>query len=539
LEDAVVTKPLPPHVETAIVGSGFAGLCAAIKLDAAGRHDYVIVERNSEVGGTWQANDYPGCACDVPSHLYSFSFAPNPDWRHTFSRQPQILDYLKSVAATYDVVPKIWFNTAMTDAAWSNDDGRWTITTTQGSLTATNLILGTGGLSDPSLPELPGLETFGGAVFHSATWDHGHDLAGERVAVIGTGASAIQFVPHVQRVAERLTVFQRTAPWVLPRRDRPYRAVERRLNRIVPGLQRAVRARMYAFREMWLIGFALRPSLLKAGEKVALRHLAKQVPDPTLRAKLTPNFRLGCKRVLLSNDYYPALAQPNAEVVTDRIVGVTATGIVTEAADGDRREEPVDTIIFGTGFRVTNPPVAERVRGRDGQTLAEHWSQTGMTALHGMSIAGFPNLFMLVGPNTGLGHNSIVLMIEAQVGYLVDLLTQLSAGGVGEVEPKPRVQDAYNEGLQRKLERTVWNTGGCQSWYRDANGKNTTLWPTFTFEFMRQLRHADLREYDVRGTVGLAQTAPLTEMGSDDPPRVPARAARVVRAADLSADRGH
>jgi cation diffusion facilitator CzcD-associated flavoprotein CzcO len=492
-----VTKPLPSHVETAIIGSGFAGLCAAIKLDAAGRHDYLVVERNGEVGGTWQANDYPGCACDVPSHLYSFSFAPNPDWKHAFSRQPQIFDYLKSVAARYDVYRKIWLNTAMTDATWSNDDDQWTVQTTHGSFTATHLVLGAGGLSDPSIPDLPGLATFAGTVFHSATWDHHHELAGERVAVIGTGASAIQFVPHVQRVAAKMTVFQRTAPWVLPRHDRPYGALERYLNRVVPGLQRAVRARMYAFREMWLIGFALRPSLLKAGERVATRALRKQVPDPSLRATLTPNFRLGCKRVLLSNDYYPALAQPNAEVVTDRIVEVTDSGIVTEAADGSRHEESVDTIIFGTGFLVTNPPVAARVRGRDGRTLAEHWSRSGMSALHGTSIAGFPNLFMLVGPNTGLGHNSIVLMIEAQVGYLIDLLDQLDTVGGVAVEPKPEVQDAYNDGLQRKLERTVWNTGGCQSWYRDANGRNTTLWPTFTFEFMRQLRHADLAEYDV------------------------------------------
>jgi cation diffusion facilitator CzcD-associated flavoprotein CzcO len=496
-----VSTPLPQHVETAIIGSGFAGLCAAIKLDEAGRRDYLVLERNSEVGGTWQANDYPGCACDVPSHLYSFSFAPNPEWRHAFSRQPQIFDYLKSVAARYDLYPRIRFDTPMTDAAWSNETGQWTITTPAGSFTADYLILGAGGLSDPSLPDIAGIETFQGTTFHSATWDHHHDLAGDRVAVIGTGASAIQFVPFVQEAAASLTVFQRTAPWVLPRHDRPYGALERRLNRMVPGLQRSIRARMYAIREMWLIGFAVKPSILKVAEKVALKHLRKQVPDPELRAKLTPNFRLGCKRVLLSNDYYPALAQPNAQVVTDRIVEVTAHGIVTQSAAGTRTEHEIDTIIFGTGFLVTKPPSAEHVRGRDGRTLAEHWSQTGMSALHGMAIAGFPNLFMLVGPNTGLGHNSIVLMIEAQVRYLVDLLSAMSVAHVGEVEPKQQVQDAYNTELQRKLERTVWNTGGCQSWYQDANGKNTTLWPTFTFEFMRQLRHADLEEYDAHPRV--------------------------------------
>jgi cation diffusion facilitator CzcD-associated flavoprotein CzcO len=490
--------PLPAHVETVIVGSGFAGLCAAIKLDEAGRGDYLVLERNSEVGGTWEANSYPGCACDVPSHLYSFSFAPNPDWRHAFSRQPQILDYLKGVADRYQLYPRIRFHTALTGAAWDEESGRWTIETSRGSLTADVLILGAGGLSDPSIPKIPGIESFEGTTFHSATWDHDHDLRGERVAVIGTGASAIQFIPHVQELAERLSVFQRTAPWVLPRRDRRYGALERRLNRLVPGLQRSARARIYAVRESWLIGFAFRPSVLKVGERVALRHLHHQVPDPALREALTPSFRLGCKRVLLSNDYYPALGAPNTEVVTDRIVEVLPRAIVTESVDGTRTERPVDTIIFGTGFQVTDPPSAKLVRGRDGQTLAEHWAGSGMSALNGLAIAGFPNLFMLVGPNTGLGHNSIVLMIEAQVRYIIDLLTRMRAAGVTAVDPKPEVQAAYNTRLQRQLSRTVWNTGGCQSWYLDANGRNTTLWPTFTFEFMRQLRHADLADFNER-----------------------------------------
>jgi cation diffusion facilitator CzcD-associated flavoprotein CzcO len=493
-----VSQPLPQHVESLIVGSGFSGLCAAIKLDEAGRGDFLVLERNSEVGGTWQANDYPGCACDVPSHLYSFSFAPNPDWCYAFSRQPQIFDYLKGIASSYQLSSRIRLNTAMIAASWDNDEGCWSIETTAGSLTADHLILGAGGLSDPSVPEIPGLESFAGTTFHSAGWDHDHDLAGERVAVIGTGASAIQFVPHVQKAAGHLTLFQRTAPWVLPRRDRRYGRVERWLNRRVPGLQRSLRLRMYAMREMWLIGFAMKPSLLAVGERVSLQMLNKQVADPELRAKLTPSFRLGCKRVLLSNDYYPALSQPNAEVVTDRIVKVAPHAVVTESSDGTLSEHRVDTIIFGTGFHVTDPPSAAYIRGREGHTLAEHWAQRGMSALHGMTIEGFPNLFMLVGPNTGLGHNSIVLMIEAQVGYLVDLLAAMTTAGVGEVEPRREVQEAYNAGLQRKLQRTVWNSGGCQSWYLDANGRNTTLWPTFTFEFMRQLRHADLNEYDVR-----------------------------------------
>jgi cation diffusion facilitator CzcD-associated flavoprotein CzcO len=493
-------RPLPEHVETAIVGAGFAGLCTAIKLDEIGRGDYVVLERDHEVGGTWQANTYPECACDVPSHLYSFSFAPNPEWKHSFSRQPQILEYLKGVAHSYDLYRRIHFGTPVTGAAWDDARGLWVVETARGSLTADRLVLGAGGLSEPSVPSLPGLDRFEGTTFHSARWHHEHDLSADRVAVIGTGASAIQFVPHVQRNAAQLSVFQRTAPWVMPRQDRRYTAIERRLNRWLPGLQRAIRLRIYALRELSLIGFIVNPAILRVAERISLQMLHKQVSDPELRAKLTPHFRLGCKRVLLSNDYYPALAQPNVDVVTDPIVDVQPRSIVTESADGRQTEHAVDTIIFGTGFHVTDPPAASYVRGRDGRTLAEHWSETGMSALHGMAIAGFPNLFMLVGPNTGLGHTSIVLMIEAQVGYLVDLIKKMDARGLTQAEPTREAQDSYNDTIQHKLQRTVWNTGGCQSWYLDANGRNTTLWPTFTFEFMRQLKHADLAEFEVRAT---------------------------------------
>jgi cation diffusion facilitator CzcD-associated flavoprotein CzcO len=496
----ITETALPEHVETAIVGAGFAGLCTAIKLDQIGHGNYLILERDSEVGGTWHANTYPNCACDVPSHLYSFSFAPNPDWKHSFSRQPQILDYLKDVAHRYDLYRSIQFETPVTGAAWDDDRGVWVVETSRGSLTADRLVLGAGGLSEPSVPSLPGLERFEGTTFHSARWNHEPDLSKDRVAVIGTGASAIQFVPHVQQHAAQLSLFQRTAPWVMPRQDRRYTAVERRLNKVFPGLQRAIRTRIYALRELTLVGFIVNPAILKVAERISLQMLHKQVADPDLRAKLTPHFRLGCKRVLLSNDYYPALAQPNVDVVTDRIVDVQPRAIVTESSDGQQVEHAVDTIIFGTGFHVTDPPAASYVRGRDGRTLAEHWAETGMSALHGMAIAGFPNLFMLVGPNTGLGHTSIVLMIEAQVGYLTDLIEKMESRGLTQAEPTREAQDAYNETIQHKLERTVWNTGGCQSWYLDANGRNTTLWPTFTFEFMRQLRHADLAEFAVRAT---------------------------------------
>jgi cation diffusion facilitator CzcD-associated flavoprotein CzcO len=497
MEEAMTTDDaLPEHVGTLIVGAGFAGLCAAIKLAEAG-YDYLIIERGDDVGGTWRDNSYPGCACDVPSHLYSFSFSPNPDWHHSFSRQPQILDYLRGVARDYGVMPHVRLRTALTAARWNDATSRWTVETERGTLTADRLVSAMGPLSAPSLPAIPGLESFEGTAFHSAAWDHDHELAGERVAVIGTGASAIQFVPHVQPAAGHLTLFQRTAPWVLPRRDRRYPTWQRRLNRILPAVQRAVRAQMYVFRELVLIGF-LKPRILRKVEQVGLRHLHSQVSDPGLRAKLTPHFRLGCKRVLMSNTYYPALAADNAEVVTDRIVEVLPRAIVTQAADGSRTEHATDTIIYGTGFKVTEPPAADLIWGSGGQRLADLWSAEGMAALRGLTIAGFPNLYFLVGPNTGLGHNSIVLMIEAQVRYLVDLLTRTSRAGLDVVEAKSSVQQAYNAEIQRKLVGTVWDVGGCQSWYLDKRGRNTTLWPTFTFTFINQLRTADLDEYDLR-----------------------------------------
>ncbi|MFL6240344.1 MAG: flavin-containing monooxygenase [Actinomycetes bacterium] len=491
-----------------IVGSGFAGLGAAIRLTKSGRHDFVVLERGSDVGGTWRDNDYPGCRCDVPSHLYSFSFAPNPDWTASFSPQQEIQAYLQRTATALGIRPHLRLNTELLDAQWNHVEQRWHVTTNNGDYSARILVLGTGALSEPSIPSLPGLDTFAGTTFHSASWRWDHDLGGRRVAVVGTGASAVQFVPHVQRQAAQLTLFQRTAPWVMSRRDREIGRLERRLYRRFPFLQRLTRAGIYAGREGLVLGLAKAPGILKVGEWAALRFLEKQVPDPELRAKLTPHYRLGCKRILLANDYYPALTQPNVEVATDRIAEVLPHAVVTEDANGLRREHDVDTIIFGTGFHVTDPPIAAKLRDADGRRLAEHWSN-GMTAHRGLTVAGFPNMFFLIGPNTGLGHNSIVLMIEAQVRYLLDVLEQMDARNIGALAPRPEVQSAYNDKLQRALTHTVWNTGGCASWYLDGNGRNTTLWPTFTFTFHKEMWRCDLTEYAVEPRV-------------DQPARVPA-----------------
>lgn len=483
--------PLPSRVRIAVVGTGFAGLGTAIGLKRAGQDDFLVLERAETLGGTWRDNRYPGCACDVPSHLYSFSFAPNPDWSHAFSGQPEIEAYLHRTAQEYGVLPSIRYGAELQHAAWDQAEQVWHLQTARGDLDAELLVLGTGGLSDPAVPAIPGLDSFAGTTFHSATWDADHDLTGERVAVIGTGASAVQFVPAIAPEVGHLTLFQRTAPWVLPRRDRAISRRERRLYRRFPLLQRLARTAIYWGRESWILGFSFDQRIMQLGEKQALAFLAKQVKDPVLRAKLTPDFRLGCKRVLLSNTYFPALTQPHVDVVTEPITEVRPAGVVT--ADGV--EHPVDTIILGTGFRVTDPPVAERIVGRSGVSLKEHWADGGMRALHGATTAGFPNLFYLVGPNTGLGHSSIVFVIETQVDYLLDALRQLDARGLATLEAKPEAEAAYNSTVQKRLQRTVWNTGGCASWYLDKSGRNTTLWPTFTFTFRRQLQRCDLDNY--------------------------------------------
>ena len=499
---APAERVLPARADVVVVGSGFAGIATAVRLIERGTRDFVVLERGDDVGGTWRDNTYPGCACDVPSHMYSFSFAPNPDWSHAFSPQPEIQAYLQRVARERGVLPHVHLRTELLGARWDDDAQEWHVATSRGELTCRVLVLGTGGLSDPSVPSLPGLERFTGTTFHSAEWDHEHDLDGERVAVVGTGASAIQFVPHVQRRASRLVLFQRTAPWVMPRRNRRISRREQALYRRVPAAQKLTRAGIYSVRESWIVAFAKQPALMKAAERVARKHIAQQVRDPELRAKLTPTYRLGCKRVLLSNDYYPAVTQPNVDVVTDRIVEVTEKAVVAEAPDGTRTAHEVDTIVFGTGFKVTDPPVAHRVVGRDGRTLAEHWGEHGMAALHGSTIAGFPNLFFLVGPNTGLGHNSIVYMIESQVAYLMDALALLDARRATSIEARQEAQDAYNARLQEDLAGTVWNSGGCSSWYLDAHGRNTTLWPTFTWTFRHQVRRVDQSEYVLRSRSG-------------------------------------
>ena len=485
-------KPaVPSHTSVAIIGSGFSGLAMAVELKRSGNDDFVLLERANDVAGTWRDNTYPGCACDVPSHLYSFGFAPNPDWSSTFSPQREIYAYIRRVAEEQGLRPHVRFGIEVEEASWDEGDLVWRLRTSGGEMTAKAIASAAGPLSEPAIPDIPGLRNFKGTIFHSATWDHDHDLSGERVAVVGTGASAIQFVPQIQPQVGRLHLFQRTPPWIMPRPDRPITKVERRVYRRFPRAQIAMRNAIYWGRELFAIPL-LHHRLSKVIERAGRRHLARQVTDPELRAKLTPEYSPGCKRILVSNDYLPSLGNANVEVVTDGIAEIREHSVL----DRSGVEREVDTIILGTGFHVTDLPIAERVRGRDGRTLAEHWNGT-LTALRGTSVAGFPNLFFVLGPNTGLGHTSVVLMAEAQAGYIRQALEHMERAGVGALEPRPEAQAAWNAEIQRKSQGTVWLNGGCNSWYVDRNGKNSTLWPDHTFKFFAAMRRFKPSEYRI------------------------------------------
>jgi cation diffusion facilitator CzcD-associated flavoprotein CzcO len=481
---------LPAETEVAIVGAGFSGIAMGAKLRRAGRGDYVVLEKGSDVGGTWRDNDYPGCACDVPSHVYSFSFAPNPNWSSTFSPQSEIHDYLRDVARREGVIARTRFGCEVEEARWDEAEQRWIVRTPEGELRARALVAAAGPFSEPVVPDVPGLESFRGTVFHSSDWNHDHDLTGDRVAVVGTGASSIQFVPQIQPRVSRLHLFQRTAPWITPKRARRVTEAEQRLYRAAPAAQRLMRWAIATARETFAIPMlkARRAELIRG---VALRHLRSQVADPELRRKLKPDYAPGCKRILISNDYYPALQQPNVEVLAEGVVEVREGSVV--GSDGSERE--VDTIIFGTGFNVTEPPVAQRVIGRDGRSLADRWSAEGMQAHRGTTVAGYPNLFFLLGPNTGLGHNSVMLMAEAQADYALQAIERLDMEAIGALEPRPEAQEHWNAAVQRLSEGTVWTSGGCASWYLDRHGRNATIWPHFSITFRRALRTFRSHEY--------------------------------------------
>lgn len=469
-------------MRVAIVGGGLSGIGATAMLRRAGIRDVVVFERADEVGGTWRDNTYPGCACDVPSALYSFSFAPNPSWGRLYARQAEIQAYARQVARDHGVDEHVVTGADVLGADWDEAAQRWRVRTTHGDWTARALISATGPWSEPVVPPLPGLDSFAGEVFHSSRWNHEHDLRGRRVAVVGTGASAVQFVPRIQPQVERLTVFQRTAQWVLPKADRGITPAEQALYRRLPATQRALREAMYLGFELG--GFAQRhPRAIAGLQRLAERHLRRSVRDERLRHALTPDHVLGCKRMLFSNDWYRALTRPNVELVPHAVTAVTADGLV--GADGVER--PADTLILGTGFGITELPIAKRIRGRDGRTLDETWGGSPTGHL-GTLVSGFPNLFMILGPNVGNGHTSATVLIEAQVGFAIETLQALEHGGHASADVRPAVQQAFNEEVQRRLRGTVWNSGGCHSYYLDRNGRNSTIFPGSTLELRRRLR---------------------------------------------------
>ena len=482
-----------PHVHVAVVGSGFGGLAAAVRFLQEGETSLAVFERADGVGGVWRDNRYPGAACDVPSHLYSFAFAPNPDWSNRFARQPEILAYLERVADRFGVGPHLRLGHDVERLAWDDDAAVWRVATSRGGWTADVVVAAPGALAEPKVPDVPGLATFAGPAFHTSRWDPSLSLEGRRVAVVGTGASAVQVVPAIQPEVERLTLYQRTPPWVIPRRDRPIGRMAD-LYRRFPRLQRAVRGWLYGTREALGLPFR-QPRLARVVGRVLGRHLRRQVRDADLRETLRPDYTLGCKRLTLSDDYYPALTQDNVEVVEGAVREVRPSGVV--GADGVER--PADVLVLATGFHVTDYPLTRLAFGRDGRSLAEVWGGSPRAHL-GTTVAGFPNLFLLQGPNTGLGHNSVVLMTEAQVEHAVAAVRYLDAHRLAAVEPRPEAQAAFVAEVDRQMADTVW-TSGCRSWYLDETGRNSTLWPGSVGSFRRRVAPFDPAEYLLRPAV--------------------------------------
>ena len=470
-----------PHVRVAVIGAGLSGVAAGIALNGEGIEDFVILERAADVGGVWRDNTYPGIACDVPSHLYSLSSAPNSQWRHTFARGQEIHRYIQAVAAEHGLEAQLHFGQELLDASWDDERQFWSITTTDLELTADLVIDATGPLTEPKVPEIEGLETFEGTIFHSASWDHGHDLSGERVAVVGTGASSIQFVPEIQPRAAHVTVFQRTPGWVMPRIDRATTALERAVLRRIPGVRRLQRLVQYLVRDGLLYRLIRRNRVFRAiMQSIAGAHLRRQVRDPELRAKLVPDFEIACKRILISSDWYPALAQDNVDVVPAGVREVRGRTVIA----GDGSEYEVDTIIFGTGFETLAPPITERIHGRGRRSLADAW-RGGPRHYRAVEVAGFPNYFRLAGAGCGLGHGSLIFMIESQTTWLRDALGTMARHGASTVEVTERAQDEYMRFAAADAGRTVWALGGCTSWYQDQNGDATSMWPRSMWSYRR------------------------------------------------------
>lgn len=503
-------RPAPQFFDVVVVGSGFGGLAAGVALARERKRSFVILERAAELGGTWRDNTYPGCACDIPSHLYCYSFAPHPDWSRLFSPQAEIKAYLEQVARRFRVLPHVRFNCTFAGARFDAMRACWKIETLEGArYTARALILATGGLSKPLIPKLPGADLFTGKQMHSARWDANYDLRGKRIAVIGTGASAVQIVPEIVPLADKVYVFQRSAPWVLPKPDRPIPPWERRLFRWMPFAQRLVRAGIFRIYER-LGEHILGARDVARIEEYARRFIARHIADPELRAKVTPDYRLGCKRVLFSNDWYRALNASNVELIASPVAQLDASAVITPG--GLRRE--VDCVIYATGFDVHGTPRV-RIVGLDGVALDEVWRER-REAYMGCTVAGFPNLFFVIGPNSGTGHNSLVYIMECQVRYILQLLRAADRKRAAWVQPRLAAQRAYNERLEKKLAATAWTQGRCRSWYQDPSGRVTTLWPGLLTEYRRLTRRIDEAAFEWGFTPAPITTAVPTARASSE-----------------------
>ena len=475
--------------DTIVVGAGISGIAAAYKMNQAGYHDYVVLEKADRVGGTWRDNNYPGCGCDVPSALYSFSFSPSHKWSHLFAKQPEILSYLEDVAAKFDLNKKIEFNNELVSAKWDQAQGIWNLETSKGLYKAKTVMFTTGPITEPSLPKIKGIESFKGEMFHSARWNHDYDLKGKRVAVIGTGASAIQFIPQVQPLASELFVFQRTAPWVLPKADMDLNDTAKNIIKRFPVIQKTWRNSIAQILNG--INFGLRnPKTLKPVNALSRQLLKLQIKDEQLRKDVTPNFDIGCKRLLFANNYYPALQQDNVKLIPHGLVEIDGNTVIS--ANGERHE--VDVIIWGTGFEVSHPPIGKRVYDVEGKLLADRWKDSSPEAYLGTSIEGLPNAFLVLGPNI-LVYDSFIGIAEAQIGYIVDGLVKMKSQEIKQLVIKKDVIAKHNHLVQKHLKSTVFNAGGCKSYYLDANGRNFAAWPWSLKELKSRLKKMDLDHY--------------------------------------------
>lgn len=481
--------PAAPLVSVLIVGAGFAGIGMAIRLKQAGIEDFVILERDSAVGGTWRDNQYPGAACDIPSNLYSYSFAPNPNWSRSFSGSQEILDYIHHMVAEFDLEPHIRFEKNVAELRFDEKKGIWTATTdSKEKFTGRSVLMAQGPLSSHGFPNITGIDDFQGKKIHSADWDHDYDFAGKNVAVIGTGASAIQIIPELVKVAKHVKVFQRTPGWVLPRPNFTTPEWNKRLFRRLPASQQALRNVLYWGHESMALAFIWNSPLTRLTERLSKLHLRNQVKDRWLRRQLTPDFTIGCKRVLMSNDYYPALQKDNAKLITWPIARISEKGIRTV----EGIEHQVDCIVFATGYQVHNASTPFAVIGREGRVLSKEW-RGGAQAYKSINVAGYPNLFLTFGPNSGPGHNSALVYMESQLEYALKGIRKIIGQDLKLLDVKESVQQDYNRGIQKRLEKTNWNSG-CKSWYLTEDGFNATMYPGFATQYAAQM--ADFKEDD-------------------------------------------